>query len=181
MFTSVSVFVFEVSVWKCVPPCRPASAHSFSTRRPNLVLTHGIPPALRGGVFYLYHQPPSSQSQVISRRTTITYRCCPISRVRRHRASSPQGSSTDGCYRFRYHPWTIYCAPLFSHAQYWYCSIICVYVSTPATVSLLYTIQTAILCVSEMKNARNVVVCFVEHIARVGINRVRMPILLVVS
>ena len=64
MFTSVSAFVFEVSVWKCAPPCRPASAHSFSTRRPNLVLTHGIPPALRGGVFLFI--PPTAIESVPS-------------------------------------------------------------------------------------------------------------------
>ena len=64
MFTRVSVFVFEVSVWKCVPPCRPASAHSFSTRRPNLVLTHGIPPALRGGVILCI--PPTAIESVPS-------------------------------------------------------------------------------------------------------------------
>ena len=40
----------RVCLTRRVRPSDPASACSFSTLRLNMVLTHGIPPGLRGGV-----------------------------------------------------------------------------------------------------------------------------------
>ena len=126
MFTHVSVFCLKFLCGSVLRRAVPRQPTHFPHAGQIWCLPMGFLPLCAAALFYAYHQPPSSQSQVISRCTTITYRCCPISRVRRHRASSPQGSSTDGCYLFfRYHPWTICCAPLYSHAQYWYCNIIC--------------------------------------------------------
>ena len=59
--------------------------------RLNLVLTQGIPPEFRGDVhLFIYNRhTPSGQSRVYRVRTR--WRSLP--RVRRHRASKPQGSS----------------------------------------------------------------------------------------
>ena len=71
-----------------------------------MLLTQGIPPAFRGGV-HLFIPPTviiGSESRVCQvahyLRTDDVY-CLP--QVRRHRTSSPQGSSSKGCYLFRYH------------------------------------------------------------------------------
>ena len=53
--------------------------------------------------------------------------------------------------------------------------------STSATLSSIYTLHTTVVCISEIHNARDVVVCTITHIAGVWINQVRLPILLVVS
>ena len=47
-------------------PSRVSPVRPISTGRPNLVLTHGIPPVFRDGGVYtiLYRQPPSGQSRV---------------------------------------------------------------------------------------------------------------------
>ena len=42
--TAVSVRAWEFGLARQVRPDRPASARSFSTLKPNLVLTHGITP-----------------------------------------------------------------------------------------------------------------------------------------
>ena len=46
----------ELGLARRVRPSHPASACSFSTLRLNLVLTHGVPPDFRGGV-YLFIPP----------------------------------------------------------------------------------------------------------------------------
>ena len=50
-YSPVPVRALEFGLARWVRPSRrPASACSFSIPRLNLVLTHGIPPGLRGGV-----------------------------------------------------------------------------------------------------------------------------------
>ena len=85
-----------------VRPSRPASACSFSALRLDLVLTHGIPPDFRGGVHLLI--PPTAVGSVTSSSGhAIATRWRSLPKVRRHRASSLQGSSSNGCYLSRYH------------------------------------------------------------------------------
>ena len=74
---------------------RPAPACSFSTLRLNLVVTHGIPPEFRGGGHLV--KPPAAVGSIPSLSGhSIAYRRCSLLRVRRHRASSPEGSSNNG-------------------------------------------------------------------------------------
>ena len=94
-FSPLPVRAGEFSFATRVRSSRPASPCSFSTLRLNLVLTHVIPPDFRDGVHLLYRQPPSGQFrdyQVTQLRTDDIHCCEP----RRHRASSPQGSSSNG-------------------------------------------------------------------------------------
>ena len=67
----------------------------ISILRLNLVRTYGIPPEFRGGVqlFFLNRHTPSAQSRVYRVMQLIAYRWRSLPRVRRHRASKPQGSS----------------------------------------------------------------------------------------
>ena len=74
------------------------------------MLTRGIPPEFRGGVHLWNHQTPSGHA--------TAYRWRSLPRVRRHRASKPQGSYE------RVLPWQVtmnqlICAFL-SHPHYWY-------------------------------------------------------------
>ena len=98
-----------------VLPSHLASACSFSTLRLNLVLTHGIPPDFRGGV-HLFIPPCILGSVPSLSGHAIAYRWRSVPRVRRHRASSPQGNSSNGCCLCR-SPWTNQCAPLFFHTH----------------------------------------------------------------
>ena len=95
----------SLRIWSCerrVRPSLPASACSFSTLKPNLVLTRRISPDFRVGVHLLI--PPTALESVPSLSGhTITYRWRSLSRVRQYRASSPRGSSSNGCCLFRYH------------------------------------------------------------------------------
>ena len=106
-------------------PCQ--AAHSKFSVRLNLVLTQGIPPDFRGG-FHLFisstaiRRQPSGQSRVYRAtqlRTDGVH--CRESAIRRHRASSPQGSSSGGCCLFRYHhrPTFVRLASLL-HTSCWY-------------------------------------------------------------
>ena len=52
-------------------------------------------------------QPPSGQFRVLSGHATA-WRWPSLPRVHRHRASSPEGSSSNGCCLFRYHHGPIY-------------------------------------------------------------------------
>ena len=92
-------------------PC-PASACSFSTLRVNLVLTHGIPPDFRGGV-HLFIPPYAIGSSPSLSGHAIAYRWRSLPRVHRHRASSPQGSSSNGCCLRRSHHGPINVCPSF--------------------------------------------------------------------
>ena len=88
----------------------------ISILRLNLMLTYGIPPEFRGGV---HMKPPYAIGSVPSLSGhAVAYRWRSLPRVRRHRASKPQGSSE------RVLPWQItmdqlICASL-SHIHYWY-------------------------------------------------------------
>ena len=88
----------------------PRKPRSFSILRLNLVFTHEIPPAFRDGV-HLYRHSPSGQSRVyqVTQFLTDGVHC---RRVHLHRASSPQGSYSNGCCLNRYQ---FLCASLFSH------------------------------------------------------------------
>ena len=98
----------------------------ISILRLNLVLTYGIPPEFRGGV-HTFMKPPyaigsvsslSGQSRVYRVTQLIAYRWRSLPRVRRHRASKPQGSSE------RVLPWQVTMDQLIfaslSHAHCWY-------------------------------------------------------------
>ena len=106
---SVPVCGLEFGVARKVRPSRPAPACSFCTRRLNLLivlLTGFLPISATASIylFILYRQPPSGQSRVLSgHATACRWRSLP--RVRQHRASSPQGSSRNGCCLCR-SPWT---------------------------------------------------------------------------
>ena len=93
----------------------------ISIPTPNLVSACGIPPEFRGGVhpfIYLNRLTPSGQSRPSLSGHSSAYRWRSLPRVRRHRASKPQGSSK------RVLPWQvtmgqiIYASP--SHTHYWY-------------------------------------------------------------
>ena len=91
----------------------------ISTLRLNLVLTYGIPPEFRGGVLLIISKPPYAIGSVPSLSGhAIAHRWRSLPRVRRHRASKPQGSSELVL------PWQVamdqlICASL-SHTHYWY-------------------------------------------------------------
>ena len=103
-FFSVLVCALESYLARQVRPSPPASACSitFSTFRLNRVLTHGIRPAFRGGV-HLFIPPSATVSVTSFIRSRIAYRWRSLPRVRRHRASCSQGSSSNGCCLFRFH------------------------------------------------------------------------------
>ena len=80
------------------------------------MLTYGIPPEFRGGV---HMKPPYAIGSVPSLSGhAVAYRWRSLPRVRRHRASKPQGSSE------RVLPWQITMDQLIfaslSHTHYWY-------------------------------------------------------------
>ena len=80
------------------------------------MLTYGIPPEFRGGV---HMKPPYAIGSVPSLSgRAVAYRWRSLPRVRRHRASKPQGSSE------RVLPWQITMDQLIfaslSHTHYWY-------------------------------------------------------------
>ena len=83
------------------------------------MLTYGIPPEFRGGVHLFMQKPPYAIESVPSLSGHANaYRWRSLPRVRRHRASKPQGSPE------RVLPWQVtmdqlICASL-SHTQYWY-------------------------------------------------------------
>ena len=108
-FFPVPVRAWEFGLARRVRPSRPVSACSSSTLKLNLVirrlfvyiaiLRHRVSPEFIGsrncvGITFTAESPPA-------------------------RASSPQGSSSNGCCLCR-SSWTNYCALLFSHTHYWY-------------------------------------------------------------
>ena len=107
---SLSLFAPENLLARKVRQSRPPPAHSFSTARLNhqsSIINHQYgaylraplpPPTYRGGV-HLSIIPPyaiGSVPSVSGHATAYRWRLLP--RVRRHRASSPQGSSSNGSY-----------------------------------------------------------------------------------
>ena len=106
----------------------------------------------------------------------IAYLLRSLPTVRRHRASSAQGSSSNGCFLFAGHHRPINVRVLFSHTHHWY-EVYNKYRTT--TLSFLSAV-----CRTHLRTSEGMCVCLYSHhihIARVWINRVRLPILLVVS
>ena len=100
-------------------PSRLVSACLFSILRLNLVLTHGIPPDVRGGVHIIL--PPHTIGSVQSLSGhAVAYRWRSLPRVRWNRASIVLKVVRVTGVAFA-SPWTnYYCAPLFSHTHYYY-------------------------------------------------------------
>ena len=92
----VPVRAYEVGLVIRVRSFRPTPACSFSILRLNLVLTQRIPPDSRGGV-HLFILPYATGSVPTLLCHANAYRWRSLPRVRRHRTSSPQGSSSNGC------------------------------------------------------------------------------------
>ena len=90
-------------------------ACSFSILTLNLVLTHGIPPEFRGGVHIFLPAPHTIGSVPSLSGNAIAYRLRSLRRVRWHRASSPQGSSGDGCCLCITADQMLLCSSLFPH------------------------------------------------------------------
>ena len=94
-------------------PRQPAHLHTQAESG-----TYGIPPDFRGGVHLYIFKPPYAIGLVPSLSGhVIAYQWRSLPRVRRHRASKPQGSSK------RVLPWQValdqlICASL-SHTHYW--------------------------------------------------------------
>ena len=76
-------------------PC-PASACSFSIRRLNLVPTRGLLPISAAASIYLLKQPYAIGSVPCLSGDPFAYRWHSLPRFRRHRASSPQSSFSNG-------------------------------------------------------------------------------------
>ena len=72
-----------------------------------------LPPAFHDG-FHPFRQPPSSQSRV-HQATQLRTDGIRRQRVRRHRARSPPGSSSNGCCLFRNHIDQLFCASDLPH------------------------------------------------------------------
>ena len=112
-FSPVSVGARSFCLARRVRPSRPASARTFRTLKLNLVLTSEIPPAFRDGV-YRSRQDQSPVCQVTQLRTDGF-----TAEVRWHKASSPQGSSSDECCLFRYQNGPIHQRIYFVHTCSW--------------------------------------------------------------
>ena len=84
-----------------------------------MVLTYGIPPEFRGGVLLFISKPPYAIGSVSSLSgRAIAYRWRSLPRVRRHRASKPQGSSEQVLPGQVTMDQLIYAS--LSHTHYWY-------------------------------------------------------------
>ena len=90
-------------------------ACSFFILTLNLVLTHGIPHEFRGGVHIFLPAPHTIGSVPSLSGHAIAYRLRSLRRVRWHRASSPQGSSGDGCCLCITADQMLLCSSLFPH------------------------------------------------------------------
>ena len=87
--------------------------------RLNLELTYGIPPRVPRRRPFIYFKPPCTIGSVPSLSGhAIAYRWRSLPRVRRHRASKPQGSS-ERVLRWQIIMDQLICASL-SHTHYWY-------------------------------------------------------------
>ena len=89
------------------------SACSFSILTLNLVL--GILPEFRGGVHIFLPAPHTIGSVPSLSGHAIAYRWRSLPRVRWHRASSPQGSSSNGCCPCITMDQMLLCSSLFPH------------------------------------------------------------------
>ena len=97
------------------------SACSFSILKLNLVLTHGIPPEFRGSVRLFLPAPHTIGSVPSLSSHAIAYRLRSLPRVRWRRASSPQGSSSNGCCLCITTDQMLLCSSLFQNPlDHWY-------------------------------------------------------------
>ena len=96
--THFPVLVCALRIWsrEMGSVARPALACSFFTLRLNLVLTHGIPPDFYGDFCLFIPQTAIGSVPTLSSHA-IAYRWRSLPSVHRHRASSPQSSSSNGC------------------------------------------------------------------------------------
>ena len=121
----------------------------------SIVLTHGVPPDFRGGI-HLFIPPTAIIGPVpsLSAGHAIAYRWRTLPKVRRHSASSPQGSSSNGCCLFRYHhgPNNVRLSFPTPTIYYWYEVDIynilrmCDTESTGCWLKYIFTITYKILC-----------------------------------
>ena len=81
-------------------PSRVSLLILHTTRRLNLVLTRGIPPAFHDGAHILYPSTTIGSIPTLSGYVIIAYRWRSLPRVRRHRASSPQGSFSNSLNKY---------------------------------------------------------------------------------
>ena len=109
---SLSPFAPENLVSRQVRPPRPASACSFFTVGLNLVLTHGILPAFRDGVHLFISSTAIGPVPSLS-GYSIAYHWRSLPRVRWHRATGPQGSSSNRLCLFRFYNEAIFYASVF--------------------------------------------------------------------
>ena len=91
------------------------SAFSFSILTLNLVLTHGIAPEFRGSVHLILPAPHTIESVPSLSGHAIAYRLRSLPRVRWHRASSPQRSSSNWCCLCITMDQMLLCSSLFPH------------------------------------------------------------------
>ena len=83
--------------------------------------THGIPPEFRGGVHIFLPASHTIGSVPSLSGRAIAYRLCSLPRVRWHRTSSPQGSSSDGCCLCITTDQMLLCSSLFPHPLLVHC------------------------------------------------------------
>ena len=79
------------------------------------MLTHGIPPEFRGGVHIFLPAPHTVGSVPSLSGHAIAYRSRSLPRVRWHRASSPQSTSSNGCCLCITMDQILLCSSLFPH------------------------------------------------------------------
>ena len=77
--------------------------------------SHGIPPEFRGGVHIFFPAPHTIGSVPSLSGHAIAYRLHSLPRVRWHRGSSPQGSSSNGCCLCITMDQMLLCSSLFPH------------------------------------------------------------------
>ena len=128
MNISLSAFALDNLVSRHVfgSPVPHQPAHLHTQAESGAYRTYGIPPEFRGGPL-IYIKPPYAIESVPSLSGhAMAYRWRSLPRVRRHRASKPQGSSE------RMLTLAVYCTSCccFSHSAHW----------LPTRKKLLYTV-----------------------------------------
>ena len=117
-YSHVPVLIRDVGLTRRVQPSRPASACSFSVLRLNLVFINKISLAFCDNVHLCIIPPTAIMSVPSLSGHTNVYRSRSLPRVNRRRVISPQGSSSNSCYLFRFFKWPSCGAPLVFHTHY---------------------------------------------------------------